>query len=124
MLLRGRGTIFRIDVHRLKARPSLLSFQPSRVRGQSLPVLRFLCDRRRGFPSSVFNPERKEHRWGRRKLARDRQPASYVRRGGSLIGICLAVLTTTGLPSLAKLLSVSRTRKNFSASMGANLAQN
>jgi hypothetical protein len=34
------------------------------------------------------------------------------------------VLTTTGLPSLAKLLSVSRTRKNFSASMGANLAQN
>ena len=38
-----------------------------------------------------------------------------------MIGICRAVLTTIGLPSAeAKLLSISRTRKNFSASMGVN----
>jgi hypothetical protein len=43
----------------------------------------------------------------------------YVRRGGSLIGICCAVVAIIGLPSVgAWLLSVSRTRKNFSASMG------
>jgi hypothetical protein len=36
-----------------------------------------------------------------------------------VIGICRAVLTTIGLPSAeAKLLIISRTRKNFSASMG------
>jgi hypothetical protein len=44
---------------------------------------------------------------------------SYYFRRGSSIGICGAPLITIGLPSEeALLLSVSRNRKNFSASIG------
>jgi hypothetical protein len=39
--------------------------------------------------------------------------------GGILIGVWGTVLTTLTLPSEAILLSVSRTRKNFSASMAS-----
>ena len=50
---------------------------------------------------------------------------TYFVRRGSVTGTNRAVLTTMGLPSVeVKLLSISRTRKNFSASMGVNLAQN
>jgi hypothetical protein len=43
---------------------------------------------------------------------------TYFVRRGSVTGTNCAVLTTMGLPSVeVKLLSISRTRKNFSASM-------
>ncbi len=47
---------------------------------------------------------------------------TYFVRRGSVTGTNCAVLTTMGLPSVeVKLLSISRTRKNFSASMGVYL---
>jgi hypothetical protein len=65
---------------------------------------------------------RRAPRWSARQ-ERGRQlrwPLSYFRRG-SFIGICGALLTTIRLPSEdVWLMSVSRNRKNFSASIGVS----